>query len=349
VLEALSISERTAVRVEQAMSEDRLARKIEPCPTFCSPTGPARVEAAFFDLDLTVIGLNSTVAFSVCLYRAGLLSWRELVRGTPDQLRHLYIRSSEASMGRLQISMGELAAGWDRRRVSAAVERSLPAIIESVVFPGALRLIREHRAWGREVLIVSASPEDLVAPVAHYLGASGLIASKPCSDRDNRYTGQLEFLAYGLNKAAAIRELAKEQRINLAHSYAYSDSYSDLPMLESVGHPVAVNPDRRLRRTARNRGWETREFRIAPRAVDIAHTKSVLVLRALALLSCAVRNGAGGAGGRTQAAIRGRWSPLITSTSRSSGGLDRSAGAGAIRRERGQAGGPRVGRSGDEP
>ena len=94
-------------------------------------------------------------------------------------------------------------------------------------------------------------------PLAEYLGVDGAIASRAVVDLDGRYTGEMAFYAYGPFKAEAIRDLAQFEGIDLAASYAYSDSYTDVPMLEAVGHPVAVNPDRVLARLARDRGWET--------------------------------------------------------------------------------------------
>jgi phosphoserine phosphatase len=107
---------------------------------------------------------------------------------------------------------------------------------------------------------VSASPEEIVQPLAEYLGVDGAIASRAVVDLDGRYTGEMAFYAYGPFKADAIRSLTLFEGIDLTESYAYSDSYTDVPMLEVVGHPVAVNPDRVLARLARERGWEIRQF-----------------------------------------------------------------------------------------
>ncbi|HLX86859.1 MAG TPA: haloacid dehalogenase-like hydrolase, partial [Acidimicrobiales bacterium] len=97
-------------------------------------------------------------------------------------------------------------------------------------------------------------------PLAEYLGVDGAIASRAVVDLDGRYTGEMAFYAYGPFKAEAIRDLSLFEGIDLEASFAYSDSYTDVPMLEAVGHPVAVNPDRVLGRLARERGWETMQF-----------------------------------------------------------------------------------------
>jgi phosphoserine phosphatase len=118
-----------------------------------------------------------------------------------------------------------------------------------------------HRSEGRRIYIVSSSPEEVVRPLSQHFGASGVIATRAEIDDDGRYTGQLAFYAYGPQKAEAIEELAGRLGIDLDASYAYSDSITDLPMLSVVGHPVAVNPDRELRREAEERGWQVRDFR----------------------------------------------------------------------------------------
>jgi phosphoserine phosphatase len=110
------------------------------------------------------------------------------------------------------------------------------------------------------VYLVSSSPEEIVLPLARYLRVDQAIATRAEIDRHGRYTGDVEFYAYGPTKADAIRAEAKERGIDLSASYAYSDSATDLPMLEAVGHPVAVNPDRELRRVARARDWERLTF-----------------------------------------------------------------------------------------
>jgi hypothetical protein len=110
------------------------------------------------------------------------------------------------------------------------------------------------------VYLVSASPDVIVQPLAEHLGVDGAIASCPLVGDDGRYTGEMEFYSYGPFKAEAMRELAEAEDLDLAESSAYSDSYTDLPMLEAVGHPVAVNPDRVLAKVAREREWEVMQF-----------------------------------------------------------------------------------------
>ena len=126
---------------------------------------------------------------------------------------------------------------------------TLVGIVTPMVYREAVALIAEHHDAGRDVVVVSTSGAELVEPIAAMLGADDVIATRMV-ERDGRYTGEIAFYAYGPNKAAAIRELAARRGYDLAQSHAYSDSATDLPMLEAVGHPHAVNPDRALRREA---------------------------------------------------------------------------------------------------
>ena len=132
---------------------------------------------------------------------------------------------------------------------------------------------------GRQVYIVSSAPEEIVMPIARMLGASGVVATR-AEVVDGRYTGKLAFYAYGQSKADAMRSLAKRAAIDLSASYAYSDSLTDLPMLEAVGNPRVVNPTRDLRKDAAARGWEVRDFRrpvrILPRTREVLRPRPSL-------------------------------------------------------------------------
>jgi hypothetical protein len=133
-------------------------------------------------------------------------------------------------------------------------------VIDPIVYDEALELIREHQARGRRVFIVSASPEEVVVPLTDYLGADEAIATRPRTDPSGRYTGEIEFYSYGPFKAEAMRRVAERDGLDLDACWAYSDSATDIPMLEAVGHPVAVNPDRGLAEYAAEQGWEVRIF-----------------------------------------------------------------------------------------
>ena len=129
------------------------------------------------------------------------------------------------------------------------VAETLHHVVDPLVYDEAVSLIEEHHLAGRDVIIVSASGTEVVGPIGELLGADGVVATQ-MEIVDGRYTGEIDYYAYGANKAEALRRLAEEHHYDLARSYAYSDSVTDLHMLEAVGHPFAVNPDRELRREA---------------------------------------------------------------------------------------------------
>jgi HAD superfamily hydrolase (TIGR01490 family) len=218
------------------------------------------VQAAFFDLDKTVIAKASMVAFGVPFYREGLISRRHVVRALYGHLVYMHLGAGEQKLARIRESVLRLTRGWDQQRVRAIVREALEEVVEPIIYAEAAELIEQHRAAGRRVVIVSASPEEIVQPLAEYLGVDDAIATQAQVDEAGRYTGEMAFYAYGPFKADAINELAEREGIDLAASFAYSDSYTDAPMLEVVGHPVAVNPDRVLLKLARERGWEVRHF-----------------------------------------------------------------------------------------
>jgi HAD superfamily hydrolase (TIGR01490 family) len=218
------------------------------------------MEAAFFDLDKTVIAKAAMLAFGRPLHRAGYISRWLVLRAVGGQLVFRYFGADEKRMEKMRTASLRIAKGWEQDKVSALVRETLTEVIEPIVFAEALELMREHREAGRYVCIVSSSPTEIVEPLAQYLGADEAVATRPEIDAEGRYTGAVEFYAYGPHKAEAMASVAKRLGIDLRASYAYSDSITDLPMLEAVGHPVAVNPDRELRRVAVRRGWEIRRF-----------------------------------------------------------------------------------------
>lgn len=216
--------------------------------------------AAFFDLDKTVIAKASMVAFSGPLHRAGLITKRMLLRGAWAQLMYAQFGASPAKLAKMRETALRLTQGWDQAEISAIVRETLVDVVEPIVYDEALELIRQHQAAGRKVFLVSASPEEIVAPLARYLGVDEALATRAELDAHGRYTGRVERYVYGDEKVTLLQQIAARDGIDLDASYAYSDSATDVPMLQAVGHPVAVNPDRELLRVARAEGWEVRRF-----------------------------------------------------------------------------------------
>jgi HAD superfamily hydrolase (TIGR01490 family) len=218
------------------------------------------MEAAFFDLDKTVIAKASLVAFGRPLYDAGMISRAVIARALWSNFLFQHLGAGEDRMRKFRGSALRITRGWDQALVSAIVRDTLVEVIEPIVYAEALDLIGEHKRAGRRVFLVSASPEEIVAPLAQFLGVDEAISSRAELDEEGRYTGEVEFWSYGPYKVEAMHAVAERYGIDLDRSYAYSDSITDVPMLETVGFPIAVNPDRDLARTARDRGWETRWF-----------------------------------------------------------------------------------------
>ena len=216
--------------------------------------------AAFFDLDKTVIARASMVAMGGPLYREGLISRWLLLRAVWGQIVYLWFGADENKLARTRDTVLRLTAGWDRERVRAIARDAIEEVIEPIVYEEALELMAAHRAAGEPVYLVSASPEEIVAPLADHLGVDGYLATVAEVGVDGRYTGRVRRYCYGPEKVVAMKELAAREGFDLGASAAYSDSATDEPMLAAVGRPVAVNPDRELLRVARQRGWEVRWF-----------------------------------------------------------------------------------------
>ncbi len=218
-----------------------------------------RPTAAFFDLDKTIIAKSSTLAFSKSFQAGGLISRRAMLRSAYAQFVYLVGGADHDQMEKMRQFMSQLCAGWDVATVREIVADTLHNIVDPLVYDEAVSLIEEHRLAGRDIVIVSTSGAEVVGPIGEMLGADRVIATR-MEIEDGKYTGGIEYYAYAEEKAAAIRELADTFGYDLASCYAYSDSVTDVHMLEVVGHPHAVNPDRELRRIAASRGWPVLVF-----------------------------------------------------------------------------------------
>ena len=222
-----------------------------------APSG--RKAAAFFDLDKTIIAKSSTLAFSRPLYRGGLIGRRDVLRSAYSQFVFLLGGADHDQMERMRQYLSSLCAGWPVQQVREIVAETLQQVVEPIIYDEAATLIEDHHAAGRDVVIVSASGAEIVEPIGHMLGADHAIGTR-MEIKDGKYTGEIELYAYAENKAIAVRELAEREGYDLPSCFAYSDSVTDVPMLELVGHPYVVNPDRQLRREATARGWPMLQF-----------------------------------------------------------------------------------------
>ncbi|MXP23735.1 HAD-IB family hydrolase [Gordonia sp. HNM0687] len=222
-------------------------------------TAPTRRSAAFFDLDKTVIAKSSVLAFSRAFFAEGLLDRRWVIKSGYAQLRFRLMAADQKQVEHLRQHATEMCRGWNVAHVRAVVAEALHEVVHPLVFDEAAELIATHRARGDDVILVSASGREMVEPIGGMLGVDHVVASE-MTVVNGHYTGELEVYLYGPAKAAAVSELAEDRGYDLATCYAYSDSITDLPMLEAVGHPFVVNPDRRLRRRAIDEGWPVLDF-----------------------------------------------------------------------------------------
>lgn len=222
--------------------------------------------AAFFDLDRTLLRRSSALALAGPFRARGVIGRGQLAKAAAWQLLFA-ARGASAETVRKAAEDGLIVLkGFRVDELRALVADAMEPILKPLVYQEPLRLATGHRERGETVYIVSATLQEIVEELARELGFDGAIGST-CEIEDGVYTGRALRGAHGEGKAAAVRALAAESGLDLAASTAYSDSHTDLPFLEAVGHPVAVNPDRKLRRTARERGWRTLEFR------ELAHPR----------------------------------------------------------------------------
>ncbi len=239
------------------------------------------VRAAFFDLDKTVIAKSSMVALGPEFHARGLLRRRTLVRALFSQMFFMRFGANEEKLTRLRESALKVTKGWDHNEVKKLVAETINEVIEPLIYHEALELIDHHLASGDEVWLVSMSPSEIVEPFAELLGITGAISSRAKIDEEGKFTGEMEFFAQGENKALAIRELAERRGIDLAESYAYSDSETDIPMLRTVGHAYAVNPDRQLTRIAHENEWPLLSFTHPVRAHDRSRARTPFLVSAV--------------------------------------------------------------------
>jgi HAD superfamily hydrolase (TIGR01490 family) len=218
------------------------------------------VRAAFFDLDKTVIAKSSLLAWGPELHARGLLHRRTLVGAGIAQFWFQRFGADDKRLDRVRRAVLKVTRGWERDQIRRIVQESVNDVIEPLLYAEALELIDQHLAQGDEVYLVSSAPAEIVEPFAEVLRITGTISSIASVDDEGRFTGEMAFFAQGRQKAEAVEALAARRGIDLADSFAYSDSTSDVPMLDVVGHPFAVNADRALARIARERDWPQLTF-----------------------------------------------------------------------------------------
>ena len=253
--------------------------------------------AAFFDLDKTLMEGSSALHFGRAAYKQGLMSRRQLARDAWANIKFRLQGSNDADTDALRQRILDSLAG---QRV-VDLQRLGPDVLAGILpllYREMLAEAYAHQDAGRPAYIVTAASQELADVLARVLVFDGGVGMRS-EVRDGHYTGRPDGpFTYREGKAEAIRELAAREGIDLAQSYAYSDSESDLPMLELVGHPVAVNPDAELRRVAAEQGWEVIHLDKLGR-----HLRLLMVAGALAL----VGSGGGYVAARTRQPRRLPW------------------------------------------
>ncbi|HHW83544.1 MAG TPA: HAD family hydrolase [Actinomycetales bacterium] len=215
--------------------------------------------AAFFDLDKTILATSASLALTRPLLRAGLMRTRDVMRAAQSQLAYHLLDATHERSERIKDDLTQMVSGWSVAEFDAVVAAALTESIQPVVYREALDAISTHHAAGHDVVIVSASAEAIVRPIMRLLDADGMIATQ-LEIEDGRYTGGIAHYNYGPAKPLAMEAMADRRGWDLERCWAYSDSITDEPLLRSVGHPVAVNPDRALLRIARDEGWSVRRW-----------------------------------------------------------------------------------------
>lgn len=245
--------------------------------------------AAIFDLDRTLLAGASGPVISAALREAGVISSRTI----PGEglLYGLFNRVGETlpSMA-LARQAANVARGWRQALVDEAAKSAAELLLDRVQ-PRARAIIDEHRREGRLLVLATTTPYDLVKPLADLLGFDDVVATRYGVADDGTYNGTIVGnFVWANGKLAAVRKWADERGVDLASSYFYSDSVYDTPLLSAVGHPVAVNPDPRLRLVASARRWPTLHLDVPdgvpkflgfePQQVAMAFTRPELVLYA---------------------------------------------------------------------
>jgi HAD superfamily hydrolase (TIGR01490 family) len=228
--------------------------------------------AAFFDLDRTLMAGSSAMQFGRAAYRSGMITRGQILRWGLDHVRFRLRGATDESTAALLAVVEELLAGFPERDIARMAPEMLAGILPRI-YPQMINEVHTHQDAGRPAFIVSAASHPLVELLARVLGFEGGIGTRYEVTDDGRLTGRIEGpFIYGEGKVEAMRGFADAHDIDLASSWAYSDSASDLPMLRAVGNPVAVNPDTELRDVAEREGWRIMRFEKLGRRLAIAGT-----------------------------------------------------------------------------
>jgi len=233
--------------------------------------------AAFFDVDRTLIRRSSALALAGSFRERGVIGRGQLAKAAVWQLLFAARGASAETVRKASEDGLMVLRGFSVEEMRSLVGDALEPVLKPLVYQEALQLLAGHRERGEPAYLVSATLQEIIEPLAVELGFDGAVGSL-CEIEDGIYTGRVVRACHGAGKAAAVRELAEAEGIDLAAATAYSDSHTDLPFLEVVGHPVVVNPDRELAGIAAQRGWPILRFAKPARVASPALLGSAFVL-----------------------------------------------------------------------
>ncbi len=228
-----------------------------------------RGEAAFFDVDNTLMKGASLFHVARKMYQKRAFTLTEAAGFAWKQAKFILRGENMSDVHSIQDAAQKLAAGISTEFIRKLGEEVYDEMIVSKIWPGTRALTEEHLRSGRQVWLVTATPVEVAAVIAERLNLTGALGTV-AEVADGFYTGLLvgEIL-HGAAKGHAVQELALREGLDLSRSWGYSDSYNDIPLLNAVGNPVAINPDARLRRHARDNNWPIYDYRSGRRAATL--------------------------------------------------------------------------------
>jgi len=226
---------------------------------------PARTQtgqpAAFFDVDNTIIRGASAFWLAQAMYTRGFFTIADIIRFGWHQIAYMTFGENARRIAAVRQRALAIVAGRSVAELTAIGEEVYDEVLAHRIFPGTKKLLDRHLAAGHQVWLITATPTEVGELIARRLGATGVLATV-AEQKNGFYTGHLiGDMMHGDVKAAAVRDLANRENLDLDASFAYGDSINDVHLLDIVGNPAPINPDPRLRLHARNVGWPVRDFR----------------------------------------------------------------------------------------
>jgi HAD superfamily hydrolase (TIGR01490 family) len=245
----------------------------EAMPAPRAATGASRggdpTSAAFFDVDNTIVRGASIFHLARGLYRRDFFTLRDIARFGLQQARFVLLGENLEHIEEIQEQALAFIAGHSAAELRAIGEEVYDELMADKIWPGTLQLARMHEEAGQRVWLVTATPVEVADVIARRLGLTGALGTV-AEHVDGIYTGRLVGRPmHGPQKARAVADLARSEGLDLSRCAAYSDSANDIPLLSLVGHPVAINPDGKLRAHAKQQGWQVHDYRTKRKAAKI--------------------------------------------------------------------------------